>query len=117
MITEQIDKLAPVLEAIQNHPGIQSAVSDDWDSARINIFIELKVEQRNHKGKSLRFGANLFSIRNHIKAVMKRFHLEFSFLDWPQKKYSYQTYYGRREYTDEGYDTESFKIDVNYLIL
>lgn len=110
-------RLDPILADLKKEEGFGSVQSDDWDSAAINVFLELLPA---HTGASLtkgnaiyKFARHLNSYRGAIRRVMKKHGVDYKVLSWPQKKYvANGSIYGKQIKSDEGYDQSHIKIEV-----
>ena len=98
-------KLNPTLAALRAIPGIASVHQDDFDSAGINVFIDLK---RN----GIRMSEPLRSTKARIRKACKD--VGFDFLDCPTPRYNVvpASFGFPREKIFQGYDKNSIKIVV-----
>lgn len=100
-------KLDPVLETLKGLNGVEQVLQDDWDSAGINVLIFLKIKElRELKPWKL---VNP-QIKNTIEKALGKQRIGFDFLHWPEIKYLYDSFEGKKVKT--GYDCSSVKLVI-----
>ena len=93
---ERQAKLNPLVESLEQVPGVFEVQQDDFDSMSINIFLFLDVQSRNcgrpfigeRPGRTTggrrphRFVETMRSMKAGIKRACKKHGVNFSFLSW-----------------------------------
>jgi hypothetical protein len=106
-------QLDAVLHELSKQPGFASVKADDFDSAGINVFIELEPAIERHASHLpvYQFAVPQRRMKANVRRVCEEHGVAVSFLDWPVKRYSnLGNGLGKM---DEGYSQTHYKVELH----